>query len=343
MLESEGSRRAHGAYPTRATAMTLQQRPVRLTVLAIALFVVVLGVASTVVSSQPVTCRLCHASQAGALAASDHRDVSCYRCHLASGIWSLPQQKAAELFGMYPAFLLNRGLSGPVQRVSRTACTSCHSLGSGVATGGGLRIRHRECVPADEKCDTCHAASAHGTALRWTRGADMGACLSCHVKNGAAEECTACHVRAPRDRRPTTASLGIIHGSRWRTTHAVGDLKSCPVCHSDADCSRCHGTQLPHPAGFLATHGAASLSSKAKCSSCHRDRTMCDDCHGLPMPHPASFRAKHARIATSPDDPQCLTCHARADCDNCHSAHQHPTTTQGTLSSKRLPKGTAIR
>jgi hypothetical protein len=78
---------------------------------------------------------------------------------------------------------------------------------------------------------------------------------------------------------------------------------------------------MPHPANFLAQHGAAANANPASCATCHSPNNIanptayhasskfCTDCHGTAMPHPADFLSKHGAAANA----------APASCTNCHS------------------------
>lgn len=306
---------------------------------ALLLLVGIVLVVGSLVSSSPSVCGLCHGAQARSLAASPHRNVGCYGCHLASGGWSVLEAKSEELFTMYPAYLGGRRSVSAGVRISRAACTACHEWTPETASAGGVRIVHAKCAAAPAKCDSCHSDVAHPGAVRWARTTDMGACIGCHAATDARVGCSACHVGEAPKSRPATGTLGVVHGRRWEKTHGMADLRTCSACHQPSKCASCHETTLPHPVGFAASHGGQARAAGAKCSMCHQDSAMCDACHGLPMPHPADIRPKHGTLATSLDDPRCLKCHREFDCRNCHARHGHPRSTDGSLKSRPLPSG----
>lgn len=275
-------------------------------------------------SSSPRVCALCHADHSAALATTSHREVTCYACHLPSGGWGWAQEKTVELTRMYPAALLHRVTSTdePV-RVSRYACLQCHQkVLAGVIEAKNLRISHVSCA-ADAKCDSCHGATAHGASTRHPRDPVMEECAACHVAKHASNACDTCHRGRSQHDRLAVAPWQVTHGANWPTTHGMGDLRYCVVCHPSDYCVHCHGLVIPHPVSFARTHGEASKT--AACDSCHSRTRFCDVCHGIQMPHPAGFLQAHSKSATGGlQDPRCLTCHDATDCEACHVAHVHP-------------------
>lgn len=303
---------------------------------------VLLLVSAALVSSSPSACALCHDGQRKALSVTPHRAVSCYGCHLAGGGWSWVDQKGSEWFRMYPAYLVEGRPPTGVTRISRHACEVCHAdILEGLDGSHGIRIRHSACSPAPARCDGCHSDSAHPAPASWRRRPDMAQCLDCHASRKAPKTCTTCHATQVALSRPASGTLGGVHGDRWERTHGMGDLSTCSTCHQPIECGSCHGTSLPHPDGFIVTHGKDSRSPSAKCEQCHR-ASSCDGCHGVPMPHPADFRRVHKDSATSSSDARCLRCHRQYDCLNCHERHAHPTKTGGSIPASDLPKSEMV-
>jgi hypothetical protein len=321
--EATSDRPEAGASPAQTP-----RRARRRTIALVATGVLALTLALTVAAgSTPTACRACHAPQAEALAATAHTGVGCYTCHLDNGAWSYPAHKTRELFGMYPAALLTRGMRSPANAVARAVCLGCHEeiVGS-VVRGRSYAIAHDSCATGPT-CDACHATTAHGEAVRFKRGPVMEECVSCHSGKGLPIDCETCHLENA-DEEALARTYGpwqVTHGPNWRKTHGLGDTDSCVTCHPKGYCTRCHGVALPHPADFGATHGLAAVEKPDACATCHADRTaFCDACHTIEMPHPEGFIAEHPRIAKSDADPTCLHCHADNDCGLCHSAHVHP-------------------
>jgi hypothetical protein len=322
-----------------------KRAPVRVAAALVLLSAVLLAIGS-VVTSHPAVCTLCHGGHADAMATSAHRGIPCYDCHLPAGGWSIIDAKTDEFLSMYPAYASGRrvGQSGSGSRISRAACTACH-LGvlSGTTKAKDLKIVHATCASEQGKCDTCHSEVAHPGAVRWPRSIDMGVCLGCHDSKSASVQCATCHAKKVAPVRPVKGSLQAAHGSTWKSAHGLADLRTCTTCHEPPYCVKCHGTTLPHPGGFMATHGKEAMKPGAACATCHSDRSVCDSCHGIEMPHPVNWRPKHAAAATARSDPKCLKCHDEFDCRNCHAGHAHPGTTKGTLGTKRLPSSRSVR
>ncbi len=310
-----------------------KRRPRGATVVAGVLFAVGLLVVGAAASSQPVVCGSCHSVQEGSLSKTAHSAVGCYDCHLDDGFWSLPRQKAHELFVMYPGQIVGRERRGPGVRVSRASCSKCHTKDiAGTIEDKGLRIVHEACAPSPTKCDTCHTSVAHPGSVRWPRTVVMDECVACHNDQAVATKCDHCHVGKLETQRLKSGIWQVTHGPNWQVTHGMGNLSSCQTCHLKAKCIKCHNTEMPHPASFMSTHGKQALDKqRAKCSRCHKSKAFCDGCHGMPMPHPKGFLAAHSERAKSRDDPACIKCHRQKDCTNCHVWHTHPGSTDGRL------------
>lgn len=289
------------------------------------------------VTSRPSVCASCHAMRpyADALRATAHRDLPCYGCHLAAGAWSWPEFKAHELFVMYPGALRGGKPAGAGTRAAGHRCLGCHeAVLARTVSGPALRISHKDCAP--DRCDGCHAASAHGGATRWTRQPVMEDCLRCHATRGSVK-CDTCHTLRSRASRLRSSAWRVTHGPQWRTQHGMGDIVLCAICHADSECARCHGIPVPHPASFGPSHGEYSVSPSAKCLQCHSKAAFCDDCHGVAMPHPAGFTRTHATVAASQTDKRCALCHILADCAACHATHKHPVVGGSPITGSLLP------
>lgn len=309
----------------RTTAKATGGRRVRAGVVVAGAVLFVLALSSTVGSS-PFVCSACHRDQADGMAATAHADVDCYACHLANGGWSFAAAKTDELFRMYPAALVGRGLSRPAATTGRGACLGCHAeVLDGTLTGSWLRIDHANCAPGPT-CDVCHGTTAHGSAVRWQPTYVMEDCVACHSEKGASITCETCHPEGAK--RPTDAPKGpwqVTHGPNWEKTHGLGSVDTCVTCHPNDYCTRCHGVAVPHPRDFGGTHGKLATEKPEVCERCHPARAeFCDACHTIEMPHPATFLKQHSSIAEGRADARCFRCHADGDCDACHEAHIHP-------------------
>lgn len=289
--------------------------------------------------SIPGVCGTCHQMRpfVDALQRSAHAGVRCYRCHADPSSGGLIRMKALEVGRMVPRALAAKPLSGPVTRIGSTPCLSCHGdVLHRVSDRGAVRIDHGTCS-GTKTCDACHSTVAHGSTSRWQTTSVMEDCVACHRSSDVSTACDACHTeREPADRL-TASPWRITHGAAWRTTHGMGDLRSCDMCHRAEKCVSCHDVPLPHDPGFASKHSSLALQHKDACESCHDRARFCDGCHGIPMPHPAQFLKEHPRIAKGRQDARCTRCHDLAECSRCHVAHTHPGRTDGTL-GKQLPR-----
>lgn len=322
---------------------TLRIGPFSLGVMTLVIsFLVVAVAAGTWVSSLTATCSSCHDEQAGHMATSTHANISCYSCHLEGGVWGFLDQKASEVFRMYPAAAIGGvKLDGPGRPVLRATCVKCHeNLPTDVLESQGLRIRHDVCAAAPAECNSCHNTVAHGATVRWRREPTMDDCLGCHAEYEAQVECDTCHAGKLERERLESGPWQVTHGPEWQGAHGMGDLATCVSCHPASKCIGCHMTEIPHPASFSASHGKQALSDKARCSQCHRSEEWCTACHGVEMPHPEGFLKVHSRSAKSRSDAKCTRCHAPEDCINCHVAHTHPGLTEGTMGASQQQGGT---
>jgi len=330
-----GGTQAPWCSPTcnrKQTRLTRGHLSTRTVLWAIAACIVVVAFAMSAASSHPIACGRCHRGQVASLRTGAHSAVTCYDCHLADGVWSLPAQKMTEAFGMYPASLTGTSTIAAVQ-TSRRACLRCHeAVLDGVVVAGGLRIRHSDCAKGSS-CDSCHAAVAHGPRSGSVGGPAMDECIACHAASEAPVSCGTCHVGEMDLARPVTGVWQVTHGPDWRRMHGMGNLRTCSTCHPKDYCVRCHLVPLPHPADFGTAHGAAAIAHPDSCGGCHVRESFCDSCHGMPMPHPKGFLQSHSSVAASSYDPRCARCHVMSDCQQCHTYHIHPGGTEESSSA----------
>ncbi len=104
----------------------------------------------------------------------------------------------------------------------------------------------------------------------------------------------------------------------------VGEINECYTCHKETFCTDCHGVEMPHPADFKKTHGAAGKADPQVCAKCHGDvNQFCNECHhgsaldwkyDTKVPwlkqHPDAVRTSGANA--------CFECHDPTYCANCH-------------------------
>jgi len=172
------------------------------------------------------------------------------------------------------------------------------------------------------RCTECHSDVGHGFVSAG-RVIVMDSCMGCHDGAEASQECSSCHV-GERERTDVSSAWAQVHSTNWASTHGMGELETCAVCHPAEDCSTCH-MQMPHGPVWTNLHGQTAIDvGDDTCVECHVE-SLCVGCHGLEMPHPQDFLPIHADkvIAVGSDD-VCLACHALNDCDDCHATHSHP-------------------
>ncbi len=294
---------------------------VLVSVTALTVLAFVLGAFAT---GERACARACHAMAPYADAAADspHASTPCVRCHGTSGSfgmladgWALQRRALSVALGREPV----------AQQVSDTACRECHAaVLADVVVSRGIAVRHSDF--SQERCALCHAGTGHALPGRTYDVAQMDDCMSCHSSSG--EElsgCAMCHMPdADRERLKGTSTWRITHGPRWRTTHGMGDLKTCVSCHAPAYCARCHRLALPHPPSWPKQHGKAARAVETKtCVACH-ESTWCADCHGVEMPHRDGFLPAHGEDAHRLGETTCYRCHPEAGCVDCHLRSAHP-------------------
>jgi len=272
-------------------------------------------------------CDSCH-DQAllDATKASTHAQVACADCHVASGTADRLSFGFRQLLHMELRIVGEGGRDWAA--VPDPRCLACHEeVQEAVVNANGLNVLHSECAVGSQ-CTDCHSSVAHGESLSWTRVYDMETCLECHVSD-AETSCDLCHEGQPKSDRITSGVFAITHGADWQKTHGMGNASTCTVCHTAANCEKCHGPGLPHDSTFIEQHSGFARDPKAQCSSCHEE-SYCNDCHGLDMPHTSKFTREHAKPAEE-NEPLCKRCHADEDCVTCHVKHVHPGGAIGTL------------
>ncbi len=116
----------------------------------------------------------------------------------------------------------------------------------------------------------------------------MELCYECHGTSKIASKCDLCHAEKLPTDRVQSGVFAATHGPEWRSTHGMGDMKTCGACHEDTKCVGCHGAGVPHAADFVKKHPEPSRSPAADCEGCHEE-LFCADCHKYEMPHPKSF------------------------------------------------------
>jgi len=275
-------------------------------------------------------CRSCHVRAAfrSATLAQPHARVDCRSCHVPADSVGRIAFALREPIHMFVP--IARGDVRDAAAVPDSRCLTCHKdVQDATVVSDGIRISHKSCA-ARASCSYCHSAVAHGTATSWVRAYDMDSCLACHVSE-AQTDCDLCHEGRGTQNRIKSSTFAVTHGRAWRTTHGMGDVATCTVCHKSDDCVECHGSGVPHTGDFVKVHAAYAARKDARCTACHA-ASFCDSCHGTPMPHTRTFTAGHVKTAAA-DSALCKRCHADSDCTTCHTKHAHPGGAIGALRS----------
>ena len=191
--------------------------------------------------------------------------------------------------------------------MSMTACFRCHSLGEFRAS------EYR--APGD--CAVCHTSGfdlippSHDAPDWYTeRGESAG-----HAAAFKGEQ--------ERTAGSTGAGDGLVR------VPPVAAVNECYTCHLAAFCTGCHGTEIPHPDGFTATHSQQFTSADAAgCAKCHNktgavgnDRLTCTLCHHPGFdPAGGAWRKRHDDVIAAGVNPMesCYTCHEETYCSSCH-------------------------
>jgi len=309
----------HGAGAVRRLGAAIRRR--RLVWTAVALAAVCLLGLRVFDALGPKPCTSCHsrADFRAATQASAHAQVDCRSCHMASGMMGEVLFALQQPLHTYSR--QSRAADRDAAEVPDTRCKTCHEVSlRGVVGSGGIRMDHAWCA-VGASCTDCHSSVAHGTANQWIRSYDMDRCLGCHMESGNVQ-CDLCHQGRDATARIKSSTFAVTHGPKWRSTHGMGSIATCNVCHSSSDCADCHGVGVPHEPSFIDEHSSFAAHEDARCASCHAD-SFCDGCHGIQMPHPARFTPRHSTAAKR-QPKSCTRCHAASDCTDCHEKHVHP-------------------
>lgn len=297
--------------------------------ISVLLLLVVIGALSSAAAVNPRFCAACHAQTTAKLAASPHASLDCDACHRSQGTLGLMENRlwVAGMVVQAPIEALTPGSAGAA-RVDSKRCKECHVRQLGATfERNGVRMNHAAPVRENWSCQRCHRDVGHPEQAKSVAVYSMGTCLQCHNSGTATlSACKICHVDdlSPSAKRFTGTSWKVTHGPNWQKTHGMGDLPTCKACHAPDYCVGCHKMEIPHPAGFMTSHGEVVLTKGSQdCEGCHA-KSACEGCHGMPMPHPSGFAVNHKLTVEKDGKKPCERCHAKSSCDGCHERHIHP-------------------
>jgi hypothetical protein len=236
------------------------------------------------------------------------------------------------------------------------ACGMCHGeayvRGAVELSRRHLRFEHsRHMLAALGDCVRCHVeiTDARPDAVV----PKMATCFGCHQHRDqwTLRDCNGCHVDLAAE--GTLPDDHLVHEGDWIREHGTRAASSrdlCASCHSERQCTSCHGAgtvpALParlafddvrldglHRAGFFARHPDEARADPGICTTCHTE-SSCIECHAREnvggagtsprSPHPAGWltpsggdHGMQARI----DPASCAGCHGGAGeqlCVGCH-------------------------
>ena len=263
-------------------------------------------------------CTDCHAIEAhvAAWAEGSHSMVSCYGCHARPGVAGAIEASLIEVTRMTRPAEEETSSVVVSARLFNASCLKCHGgIREGIV-GDMVLMRHSDVLEAGMVCERCHPEVGHESLETPGKvtGSVMDTCLSCHDGTEAPADCDVCHMHAPLD------SATEVAGSANPTP------TTCDGCHSPAterDCIDCHGLELPHPDGFMATHAGRANNEPGLCGRCHEGLTATSGCvcHGGQENVHGTFEAwfpRHGPSARITGAGGC-NCHTVNFCGYCHT------------------------
>ncbi|HVS12270.1 MAG TPA: cytochrome c3 family protein [Planctomycetota bacterium] len=185
--------------------------------------------------------------------------------------------------------------------------------------GDDVIFAHPPHLAAELECGACHAGVGESESLRRGERLSMEACMDCHARLGAPNECATCHTTIRADEPPES------HEHNWRRVHgqvarAGTDQRSdrCSLCHTETSCVSCHLDQPPenHTSFWrLRGHGVAAALDRQGCATCHRSDS-CESCHEEVLP------LSHSGMWGGTKSTHCLSCHFPLKAETCFVCHK---------------------
>ncbi|HCG98435.1 MAG TPA: hypothetical protein DE036_01085 [Actinobacteria bacterium] len=296
-----------------------------LLILAISLFLF-WGVSIQFFAERGVPCAACHATkkQYASWKTSPHKNISCLACHKDTGYLSFARLELGS--GKNFVAWLFRAYQDPVaSQVGNEGCLVCHDREvKHTIVSKGIRVSHKEFE--NYHCTDCHANVAHEIEGRTRNQPDMDSCSDCHNYYEGDVECEKCHPsNAETEKLSTRGPWKITHGPAWKSTHGMGDPKTCATCHDALFCMSCHNSEVPHPQPWSHLHPRSAKQNVQGCYQCHR-KELCMDCHRIEMPHPDGFLRNHEFEVEERGYDLCWRCHSGNNCMPCHLSAAHTNT-----------------
>jgi nitrate/TMAO reductase-like tetraheme cytochrome c subunit len=289
-------------------------RKVLMLFVAVVVVTVVLVVVFVEATSQPGFCVQCHVMEPyfKAWETSQHKDVSCIKCHMNPGLEGTVHAKfmAISMLANYATGLYKR--SKPWAEIDDASCLrgGCHEtrLLNGKVKFKGVTFDHEPHLTQPRRdrqlrCTSCHAQIVQGAHISVTEAT----CFLCHLKPDSMGErtelarCTHCHTPPTG---PAAADSAFDH------TSVLDQKVDCLNCHSRAvvgngyvapdRCSFCHA-EVEHLQRFSDrdfVHQKHVTERKVECEQCH-----------APIRHGKEVKLSQARLAAQ----ECAKCHGGAD------------------------------
>jgi len=207
-------------------------------------------------------------------------------------------------------------------------CGDCHGNIDKIFDEGGLPTltftHERHFTIGVSDCAACHVANTHEPDK--INKPAMLQCYMCHGLNkdaAAPGDCETCH---PADLPPEPESH--FEPNWLPEQHAVAanaEVLDCFTCHKQTFCDSCHGTEIPHPEGFIEqTHALEFFDTPEVCASCHPRhledrRDFCDSCHHPVGPDDTAWVDFHPEAVAVRGAENCFQCHSDQTCRTCHN------------------------
>jgi hypothetical protein len=169
-------------------------------------------------------------------------------------------------------------------------------------------------------CGDCHRGIEKSEHVDPSLNVGKWACMDCHARMNASNECSSCHQTIRREVAPESHRLNweVRHGQRSQESKEWQRL--CQLCHTKDSCAHCHNEVKPrnHTEFWrIQGHGAIGAIDRDKCRTCHQT-DYCVQCHQETPPR------SHLGAWGAPRDIHCLSCHtplqSSENCVLCHRA-----------------------
>lgn len=213
--------------------------------------------------------------------------------------------------------------------MTMTACYRCHTL-----TGESVSE-----FKAPGQCSACHPGGfdlvppshdvAGWYALRGDSAGHASAAREETSKTAEALHEWAAHEEEffGREARPLVRLAGVDESIKTKVPPPA-TINECYTCHIRAEfCDACHGTEVPHAADFIETHGEKFTRGKdaISCGKCHNktgkvayDDLTCTLCHHPNWDGEGVWRTRHPDTVQVSGADACFECHLPTYCSSCH-------------------------